>query len=163
MEAYKVMTKANLEGILDQVRNRLLEFLLGLQEVDPNIIESQEAIRAVPKEKVSNVFNYTIYGGNNVVASGTEFAQTVHQQVFEHDLQSLVNHFRSLGVSEVELVELRSALDEDGERPDRTLGKKVKAWIGNMTVKAVEGTWKVGLDTAPRLLTSGLSTYYGWN
>ena len=30
-----------------------------------------------------------------------------------------------------------------------------------MTVKAAQGTWKVALEAAPKLLTQGLSSYYG--
>ena len=72
VEAWRPLTKGQMEGILDQVRNRLLDFLLELEQVDPEVMTSENAIRAVPRDTIQNIFITTILGGQNVVATGTD-------------------------------------------------------------------------------------------
>ena len=162
VEAWKPLTKGQLEGILDQVRNRLLDFLLELQQIDPEVMESEDAIRAVPSAKVQNIFVTKILGGQNIVATGTDFTQKVTQSVKVGDTQSLCGHLRSLGLREDAIVELQAALTQDGERPPQKLGGAVKSWLGKMAAKAVDGTWNVATNTALDLLKTALFAYYGW-
>ena len=162
VEAWKPLTKGQMEGILDQVRNRLLDFLLELQQIDPDVMTSEDAIRAVPQDKVQNVFNTTILGGQNVVASGTGFTQKVSQGVKVRDVRSLRDYLQNLGLPEDALAELQTALAQDGEPTRRELGDAVKSWLGKTAVKALDGTWNVARDAAMGLLQNALFSYYGW-
>ena len=163
VEAWKPFTKGQMEGILDQVRNRLLDFLLELQQIDPEVMESENAVRAVPSDKVQNTFVTKILGGQNIVATGTDFTQKVTQSVKVGDTQSLCGHLRSLGLREDALVELQAALTQDGERPPQKLGGAVKSWLGKMATKAVDGTWNIATSAALDLLKTALFAYYGWS
>ena len=163
VEAWKPFTTGQMESILDQIRNRLLDFLLELQQMDPEVMKSEDAIRAVPNDKVQSVFNMTILGGQNVVATGTGFTQNTTQTVRVGDAQSLCDHLRSLGIREDALGELQAALTQDGERPRQELGDAVKSWLGRMAARAVEGSWSVATSTALDLLKTALFAYYGWN
>ena len=162
VHAWRPVSKAQMEGILDQVRNRLLDFLLQLQHIEPEVMKSEAALRAVSGDKVQNTFNTTILGGGNIVATGTDFRQEV-TQVKANDKNSLVGHLRSHGCPEDALDELQAALAQDGERPREQLGEAVKSWFGKMTVRAMEGAWKVGIAVAPSLLKEALFRYYGWS
>lgn len=161
VEAYQPIQKAHLEKILDAVRNRLLDFLLGLQEMDPTILDSDDALRELPKEAVNQVFHVSIFGNHNVLASGSGFHQAVTQTVRAHDKDSLLSTLRQAGLDESDLNELNDALSEDGPR-QKGFGERVKAWMGKVFVKAAEGTWKTALATAPEVVTKALSAYYGW-
>ncbi|WP_234571960.1 AbiTii domain-containing protein [Rhodohalobacter sp. 614A] len=158
--AQSELSKSSVEAIIDTTRNKLLDFILELSEVDPNIMSSEEAISDLPKEQVKNIFNYTIYGSNNIVAGGQKVNQTVHQNIKENDLKSLANFLKGIGITDSDIETLKVAIDEDGN-VKKDFGEKVKSWIGNMMVKASKGTWKVALETAPKLLTGALSNYYG--
>ena len=160
VEAWQPITKSQLDGILDQVRNRLLDFLLELQQIDPEVLKSEDAIRAIPGDAVQNSFQTIILGGQNIVATGTEFTQKATQEVASGDTQSLIAHLRSIGLDKDSLAELETAIEQDGDLQQNQLGESVKSWIGKMTVKALEGTWKVALEMAPRLLQDALSQYY---
>ena len=162
VHAWRPFSKARMEGILDQVRNRLLDFLLQLEQIEPEVMKSEAAIRAVSGDKVQNTFNTTILGGGNIVATGTGFRQDI-TQVKTEDQNSLLDHLRSLGCPEDALEDLRTALTQDGARSQEQLGDAVKSWFGRMTVRTIEGTWKVGLDVAPSLLKEALFRYYGWS
>ena len=123
VEAWKPLTQGRMEGILDQVRNRLLDFLLELQQVSPDVMTSDDAIRAFPQDAVQNIFNTTILGGQNVIATGTSFTQKVSQSVKIGDFRSLRDHLQNLGIPADALAELDAALAKDGERPRGKLGE----------------------------------------
>lgn len=162
IEARRMLSVAVVKGILDTVRNRLLDFVLQLQEIDPNVIESEKALADIPKETVSNVFHYSIYGNNNIVASGHQVGQTVTQTVQKNDVNTLSRYFENLGASEKEITDLKEAVALDGSPANQSFGPNIKKWIASAMVKVMEGTWKVGLDVAPKLIENGLSNYYGW-
>lgn len=161
VDAWQPISKSQLDGILDQVRNRLLDFLLELQEIDPEVLESEGAIRSVPGDKVQNLFQTYILGGQNIVATGTEFNQKATQEVATGDIQSLIACLRSIGLDNDSLSELETAIGQDGDQPQKEFGKNVKSWIAKMIVKAMDGTWQVTLSTAPALLKEMLARYYG--
>ena len=159
-EAWRPFSQSDFVGILDQIRTRLLDFLLELQQINPEVLESEEALRSVPAEKTALVVYNNIYGNENVVAAGRGFTQTVTREVVSGDKQSLIEHLRSIGLDENSLVELKAAIDRDGDRWKKRLGENVKFWLGKMLVKAMDGTWKVALDAAPSLLKAALSQFY---
>lgn len=157
--AYSEISKSAIEAIIDTTRNKLLDFILELSEFNPEVYSSEEAISELPKEEVKNIFNYTIYGDNNIVSSGQHVHQNVEQNVFKKNFESLSNFLKEKGVSESDIVNLKKAIQADGE-VEKDFGQNVKAWIGNMLVKATEGTWKIAVDTASKLLTAALKSYY---
>ena len=161
VEAWQPISQSQLDGILDQVRNRLLDFLLELQEIDPEVLESEDAIRSVPGDKVQYLFQTIIQGGQNIVATGTEFTQKATQNVASGDMQSLIDHLHSIGLDSDSLTELETAIEQDGDRQKKKLGGNVKSWIGKMIVKAMDGTWKIAEARAPDLLKAALSQFYG--
>lgn len=83
VEAYQLVTPAMLARVLDSVRNRLLDFVLELEELDPEIAESERKIPSLPSGEVAQALNVTIYGDNNVVASGKGISQSVSIQTGE--------------------------------------------------------------------------------
>lgn len=150
------------QGVIDTIKNRLLDFILELTEIDPDIQDSEEAISKLPEDKVRNVFNYTIYGDHNVVAGGKKVTQNVEQVVPQNDTDELVSYFQGLGVSQEDTEELVKAIEVDEEPDEGNFGKNVQSWIGKMITKASKGVWKVGIEAAPKLITKALSDYYGW-
>ncbi|MGB3479850.1 MAG: hypothetical protein WBB67_11900 [bacterium] len=163
ISAWRVIGRSQIEQILDTVRNRLLNFILELEEKYPDIDEKEEAIANLPKDQVSSVVNTYVLGNQNVVASGQYANQTVIQNIVEKDLNSLLNYMKKIGVPGENIVELKNAIDADGMRDEKNkFGPKIMTWIGNMTTKILEGAWKVAISTAPSLLIKALSRYYGW-
>ena len=161
---YRCIPAYRMAGIVDQVRNRLLDFLLKLEQLDTEMLNMDSLTQNLPSERIRNIFNTTvIHGGGNIVATGTDVSQTATQNVITGDTGSLVNHLRHIGIDGDSIKDLETAIEQDGERAPKQLGENVKAWVGRMTVEAMEGIWKVALRTAPRLLQEALFRYYGWN
>jgi hypothetical protein len=163
IEAHQPLSKANLEGILDAVRTRLIDFLIKLQEMDSTIVDSEDAIPKLDKDQVAQTFNFTIQGDHNVVAAGQTVSQNVQQIIKPFDEASLMKYFREeLKISREDLEELSGALKEDGTSKDKKLGPKVEGWMGKMVRKSIQGLWDVSIRTAPLLIYHALSAYYSW-
>lgn len=154
-KAYQPIDGSVYPTILEQVRNRLFDFLLNLQNSD-SASETNDASAAVGR-----LVNYHIYGGHNVIATGEQ----VNQQVItvgKGDAGALLEYLRQQGVGEEDLHELSDAVASEPEAlADGNYGPKVGAWFGNMLAKASTGVWGVGLETASRVLPEVLNRFYG--
>ena len=155
IKAYQPIPASVYPDILEQVRNRLFDFLLDLQN---NTGAPEEGNRF---ETVGRLVNYHIYGGDNVITT----AEQVNQQVSivrKDDAASLLEYLRGQGVGEEDLQDLRDAVSSEPEAlPDGNYGSRVGAWLGNMLTKASTGAWEVGLEAASKILTEALNGYYG--
>ena len=160
--AWKPILGSQLDGILDQIRNRLLDFLLELKQINPDVVNSEDAIRDVQGDAVRNIISTTIYGGQNTVATGANFVQNLTESVSTGNLKSLVSHLRDTGLDNNTLAELEIAVTEDGDCQRKKFGKHVTSWIGKAMTKAMDGTWKIATNTAPLVLQEALFQYYGW-
>jgi hypothetical protein len=152
------------EGVVETTRNRLLEFLIELQKVAPEILKLDEVAAGIPSATVSNIFNTTITGGHHVIAAGSGFSQQVHQVVVAGDVDSLSKYLHFLGVPAEDANALRQAIESDGEPKSRgSYGAAVKKWLTTATQKAIAGGFKFGMEIAVPLIVKALEQYYGWS
>lgn len=162
VEMHQPLSPALLEGIVDAVRNRFLEFLLGLQKLNPGLLKSDDAVDELPAEQVSQVFNVAIHGDHNIVTTNSAVREISIQSVQGDEFNSLSDYLRSIGVPDEDVSELEQAVDADGPRHDNGIGRHVTAWIGRALAKAVSGAWQISLTTAPEVLREAIFRYYGW-
>lgn len=158
VDACQPVPDYTIAGILDNVKNKLLDFILDLEDfgvtperIDEGLLQSDTA---------RNLFRINIYGDHNVVASG----ESVHQQrvtVRHGDVTSLISYLRSLDVSLRDLGEIEEAVNSEPQVSGESFGSKVSAWIGQMVSKAASGLWSVGIQSASTLLNDALRKYYG--
>ena len=158
VDAHQPIPAHVISGVLDQVKNRPLDFVLGLQE--SNVTPEDFDNRTIEREVVRNLFHINIYGDRNVVASGEHVNQQV-STVQEGDVDFLLRFLREHSIGEDDLSELRDAVSSEPDAPDGRYGPRVRAWLGGMISKAASSTWKVGLETASKVLTDALNGYYG--
>lgn len=158
IDAYQPIPAHVISGILDQVKTKLLDFVLGLQE--RNITSEDLDNRTVEPGSVRNLFNITIYGDRNIVASGEYVNQQVNP-VEKGDIDSLLSCLRQLEVDNDDLTDLEAAVSAEPDPPGGQYGPRVRAWLGGMISKAASRTWKIGVETASKVLTDALNDYYG--
>jgi len=159
VDAYKPITKHLVAGIIDNVKNKLMDFVLDLKA--SKIPLDSEKLESRSKNQIRNLFNVHIYGDHNIVASGEKVIQS-SQKVTKNDIKSLLNYFKNLEVHPEDIALLEKAVVADGKTEKGQLGKRIKEWVGNMISKASSGIWKVALDVAPKLIMEALKNYYGW-
>jgi len=148
-------------GVLDAIRNRVLQFVLEIEEQAPDAGEAKPGAEPlITPEQVTQTFNTTILGAANVAVGGQKVSQTAH--VSMGDLEGLGKYLTGLGVPTPDVTELEAALKQDG-RPNKEgqFGPNISGWIGMMVTKAAEGGWKVAVDVAAAVLASGIRSYYG--
>lgn len=159
IEAHKIVTKSMLEGIVDNVKNKLLDFLLELEESE--ILTESEKVKPGAIEQARNLFHINISGNNNVVTSGENITQNI-MKVRKNDIDSLSEYFKQNNIAEEDINKIKEAIEIDGEVSNKTFGTKVNEWMGKMISKSASGLWSIALHTAPVILTEGLKHYYGF-
>lgn len=162
VEVHQPIYTSAITAILDAVRNRLLDFVLEINEISPYIPNENGTYDEISSEKVSQIFNITIHGDHNILASGKTVSQQTTQIVRKGKTDDLKEYLRNLSIEDNDIDDLLISLKKDSIEEKGKFGPKVASWIGRMISKAASGTWNMALSTAPSLITKGISKYYGW-
>ena len=155
---HQPITASTVAGILDNVKTKLLDFVMDLQE--NNVTPSGLGKEPVQPELVRNFVQNNFYGDHAIVASGENVHQVVNP-VQKGNIDSLLNHLRGENVNEDDLQVLKESLSQDKDTPNGELGPMTRAWVGDMVTKAATGAWKIGLDKAGTVLMTALNNYQG--
>ncbi|CAL8474786.1 hypothetical protein [Caballeronia sp. S22] len=160
--ARSVIGTTQIAGVLVEIRSRLLDFVLGLQDSIGNIAE-EDLKKAGEGINAQEMFNSAIFGANTTIVLGANNSTSVSNTVSKGDIGQLRRTLEKSGVEQTDLASLEQALADDGETPyqSRSIGPKVASWIGNMVQKAATGGWQVGIGAAGNLLAPAISAYYG--
>jgi hypothetical protein len=76
LAAWKPVSQAQIEQVLDTVRNRLLNFVLELEQIQPDIGEISPGEQPpIANDRVKQVFNTYVLGNYSVVSPGTSSFQ----------------------------------------------------------------------------------------
>ncbi|WP_034160374.1 AbiTii domain-containing protein [Sphingomonas sp. ERG5] len=148
-------------GLLDTVRTRILQFALELQK---ELGDAEPSSQAAPPEAVNNAVQTIIYGGNNIIsptiAGNVQFIG--EQTVVQGDFFSLSSALSAIGVDQTHVTELESAISADkAEGADKGYGEKVKGWLAKAgTYVATEGG-KAAVELAKNAATKAVMTYLG--
>lgn len=163
--AWSEIQLSSVVQVLTQIRSRLLDFVLELNErLEGDLTEEQIRERAASTD-TRNLFNNAIFGDNATIVVGSGNTQQLTTTIVAGDFQTLERTLADSGVSGEDIERLREAIDADEgvetERP-REFGPAVNGWLESMWAKAVEASWNIELGVAGSLLASALQRYYGW-
>ena len=162
--AWREIPRNSIVSFIDTVKNRILDFVLKIEEIDPKAGDGLPESKNLSQEDVKQVFNISIMGNvGNLATGSSNFSQDQHIKISKGDIDSLKKYLSSKGVTSADILNLEKALKTDPPRksPD-TLGTETAKWIGKMVTKAATGTWKVGVSIATDLLNKAILTYYGF-
>jgi hypothetical protein len=159
--AWGKLSVGAVEGLLVQIRSRLLQFALDVARLMPDDEELSEPRAAAISSKVGDLLQGAIFGSHATIQIGSGNVATVSSHVVQNDIESLVAAMRNSGISESDLELLKNAISEDGNRVGAKPGDSVKGWIGRMLSKAASGSWQIGVGAAGNLLASALGSFYG--
>lgn len=159
--AWKLVSRSDVEGILDAVRDRILDFTLEI-EAEVSAKSDENSLREISGERSHQVFNTIVLGNvGNLAPGGSGFSQTSDFQVIAGDLPSLKKSLEMLQVPDKDIDELESILQEETAPKDSgTLGDRTAKWIGKMVGEAVSGVWKINVSAAAHLLKQAILSYY---
>jgi hypothetical protein len=161
VEAWKCIPVGVVVGIVDTVRNRILNFVLEIESENPKAGEAIMTDPPVPPEKVQQIFNNQIGHVGNLAMGSHSFSQTATVNIQQNDFEGLAQSIESIGGTKNDCQELKTAIEADGKPTGKGYGKKVAGWLGGMTAKAAQGTLKIGVDVAGKVISEMLKQYYG--
>ena len=157
VETFKTVTRYTLTGVVDNIKNRLLDFVLELQEQGINPDEPNST--ATDQDLVRGAVVNHIYGNNNTVAIGDQISQQI-SLVQRGDINSLIEQLRKYEVPSEDLEDLRDAISAEPEVTSGNLGPRVSGWLGKMTTKALSGAWTTAIQNAPVVATEAIKRYF---
>ena len=157
VDAEQMISRSMLAGIIENSKNKLLDFLLELKEEK---IETSNNVTAKDSVKARNMFNVNIYGSNNIVASGENITQK-DIEVKQNDIDSLTKYLKQFGISPKDIVDLDKAIDEDKAKTNKKFGEKISVWLGKMLSKISEGVVTASIQAGPALIVDGIKKYIG--
>jgi hypothetical protein len=113
------------QNIIAQIRSKLLQFLL---EINENLNLNISFTEMENKEKIEKAFNQSItnniYGNNNNVAIGNNVEQIINQNFIDYE------RLKECGVEEQHIKELKII---EKELNKNTLKKNVLSWLGKVS------------------------------
>lgn len=163
--AWSEIQLSGITSILTQVRSRLLDFLLELNESFDDEMSDEEVKQRAAVTDAENIFNNAIFGDNATVIVGSGNMQRNNAIVIKGDFNSLSETLREHGVEDADIKALKTAIAADaaeGGPKQGEFGVSVKSWLQSMLSKAVDASWQIELGVASSLLASALQRFYGW-
>lgn len=164
LSAWQVVPRGVIIGLVDTVRNRVLNFALEIERMAPDAGEStkDKDSGAISEKTVQHVFTTTIYGNVGNIASGNQsVTQTAEIKIAQGDLAALRTQLLGLGFDRNQVTQLEQALATDSEKAPKELGRSTWEWIGGAVSKAGQGALKISASTASSVLAKLISQYLG--
>jgi len=157
LRAWQELSPSRLVGILDVVRNRLLDFALKIERENPEAGEASPNVIPVPPEKlqpiVHNIFNAPV---GNIAQHSENFQQTSTVGVPPEDLLKLVAelqaHLGDLNLSERQSqraqIQLEAIQNELAGEPDSIVVMQAGKTLRNITEGAIGSLLATGAQPA---------------
>ena len=159
------ISRAALTELQYAVRSRILELTLELEKFIPASTEitfgSPESSEKLNSEKVNQISQQIIYGNVTTISSSGVGSQ-INVTINERDTEAFIEYLVRAGIPKGDASELADIVAaEDPSSTEEPLGAKAKAWLVKNIKKAADGTWKIGVSVATKVLTEAVLKYYG--
>lgn len=158
------MSSVALSEILQAVRNKVLELTIELEKSIPaaaHITFGTHNMDKIDASKAQQITQQIIYGNvENAISGGIGSNVTVN--IKSHNKESVVNYLKESGLPESDANEFAQIIEsEKPSSPEEPFGEAAKNWIASNLRKAIDGTWKIGVAVATKVLTEAALKYYG--
>lgn len=168
LEVRKEISAAFLTQIISNVRSKLLDLALQLEQtfgLEVDIIALSKKDDSV-NNTINTIMSQTVInttGHGNLINTGNENSIVNNSVINATDFESLRAFLKDINVEEEDINELQTVIDNDNPViEEKKMGSKVGDWTKKMLGKAVDGSWKISLAIAGKLLADSIQTYYGW-
>lgn len=165
ISAWRVLNPSFVAGVVDTVKTRILLLSLDLEAADPSAGDVPSTQSSISEAKVSQIITTHIHGTvQNFSAGGDNVHQTASLTVAAGDKQALLQVVTAAGLESQDVEALKAALAADEAVPPEGkagMGERVKAWLGNLHVKAAQGLASVSTEVVAGLITAALLAYFG--
>lgn len=165
MQAWKVIPRGAIVGLVDAVRNRVLNFVLELEAESPSAGEGTAGTAEISSRKVNQVFHTHIYGNVGNISEGSQdVRQSASMSITTNDVSALKSYLKSIGIPEDRITDLQQAIEIDPKKEvikTKRLGPRVASWVGSLVSDVTMGLIPVIQMVDANLITQAIFMYYG--
>jgi hypothetical protein len=113
------------------------------------------------REVVTQITQHIIHGNVTAISSSGAEAQ-FHLTFNEGDSDAFAETLVRAGIAKKDAAALAKIIaSEQPESKEEPFGQKAKSWLAKNLSKTADGTWKVGVAVATKVLTKAAMRYYG--
>lgn len=151
-----------MSAILDTAKTKVLSFALEIEAADLQAGTIPGVKGDLPKERLDQVFNNIFHGPVANLALGSTVGSQASAVVMG-DTKALHETLTALGITSEDQSALDAALEADAkEKVDsKTVGTRVKHWLGEAAVKLATKSIESGAGTAAASATKAVLAYLG--
>lgn len=156
MTAWQQVPKTAIVGVLDTIRTRVLTMAIDIKnEFDESGADLTHIKQDSPEaEKVQQSVVNNMYGPV-YIAAGDQIINAQNIGVGKWD--DLKNALNASGIGDEDLTELSEAIQKD----DKTMGTKVKGWVGRNAEKVFNQGLQVSASVGTTILTQYIKRHLG--
>jgi AbiTii-like protein len=144
--ARKVVPATLFLGVLSGIRDRIVQFALEIEALDPAAGEADPGTAPIEQAQVTQIFNQTFHGDNTAFAAA---GHTVNQtQTTQVDTQAVRETADAFGISGQDRKALLAAIEQDGGQA----GENTREWIDRLKGGAIAVGTGVTTQTAAAAL-----------
>jgi hypothetical protein len=148
--------------VLTEVRTRLLDFVLTLQEQVGATVSDEDIRERTTKLDIQSMLGKSVFGDNATFIIGDNNHQNVINNTTRHNAVAMADELRKHNVDETDIAALQAAISEDpAPAVPEGYGPAVRGWITRMMTKAGDTSWKISISAAGGVLATVLKNYYG--
>jgi len=104
-------------------------------------------------EKAQQIYQQIIYGNVTTAVTGGHGSNII-LSVRERDTGSLIKYLAESGMPEENATEIAEIMEtEEPTSAEEPFGERAKNWIASNIKKAAQGTWKIGVTVATKVLS----------
>jgi len=157
VEARLVLPRTVLVGVLDAVRNQVLELALALERVSSDVGEPDGPTVADDAQvsRVAQHFNFTIYGDGTNIATGKKARQV--STVTKGDIEALTVAAQGIGLTPEAADKFREAILADGDE----VGDNTGSFLDRVRAGTVDLVGNVSANIAASGLLELAGAYFG--
>lgn len=147
------------------VRGRILELTLELEKAIPGAAAiafgSPESGEKSNSQEVNQISQQIIYGNLTTISSSGAGSQ-INVSIGERDQQGFIEYLVQAGIPKADASELANIVAaEEPCGTEEPFGTQAKVWLAKNLKKAADGTWRIGIAVATRVVTEAALQYYG--
>lgn len=161
--AWMEVSPSEIVAIVDVVKTKVLAFALEIEGAAPHAGEVAGTGTPIAPAAMSQIFNTTITGSDikNLALGSGEVTQAAVLGVVAGDVASLRKVLGALCIPDADIAGLEVALKDDKAAAEPSLGKRAKAWLGDLATKAASKGAEAGAESAAKLATKAVLRYFG--
>ena len=157
------ISRSAMRDLQHAVRTRVLELTIELERSVPEASDvtlgAGASQAATNSEAVTQIANQIVYGDVTSISGGV--GAQINVAIGKQDDAAFIRYLAKAGIAEADAKELAAIVaTEEPESADQPFGSKAKEWFTKNIGKALDGTWKVTVDVATKVLTQAVLKYY---